>query len=167
MFFCSSVEKWKWKLKSQQWKKEWDNQRNSFRKSCKSAGAMQNAPCPKNKKMRSLTYCYKKWAVSHQQTAEICISPPPFCPFSKGTQNYINHIALIICALQTIFCIFVFLRFCVLNFSCEMGRRRKGLPSGERLNKNSIRYLAHICRKKRGCISILTHPQYDRLNERL
>ena len=33
----------------------------------------------------------------------------PFCPFSKGAQNYTNRIALIICALQTIFCVFVFL----------------------------------------------------------
>ena len=129
---------------------------------------MQNDPCPKKQKNAFFDLLLQKnerSAISKQPKS--ASQNTPFCPFSKGTQNYINHIALIICALQTIFCIFVFLRFCVLNFSCEMGRRRKGLPSGERLNKNSIRYLAHICRKKRGCISILTHPQYDRLNERL
>ena len=66
MFFCSSVEKWKWKLKIQQWKKEWDNQRNSFIKSCKGAGAMLMPPLPKNK-TRSLTYWYKKICANSQQ----------------------------------------------------------------------------------------------------
>ena len=48
-----------------------------------------------------------------------------------------------------------------------MGRHRKGLLSGERLNKNSIRYFAHIYKRKEDASTLLTHPQYDRLNERI
>ena len=59
------------------------------------------------------------------------------------------------------------MRFCVLNFNCEMGRHRKGLPSGERLNKNSIQYFAHIYKRKEDASTLLTHPQYDWLNERI
>ena len=112
-------------------KKEWDNQRNSFRKSCKGAGAMQNDPCPKNKNNAFFDLLLQKnerSAISKQPKS--ASQNTPFCPFSKGTQNCTNHIALIICALQTIFCVFAFLCFCVLNFNCEMGRHRKGLPSG-------------------------------------
>ena len=85
-------------------------------------------PLPKNK-TRSLTYCYKNERLAISKQPKSASQNTPFCFFSKGTQNYINHIELIICALQTIFCIFAFLRFCVLNFNCEMGRHRKGQSS--------------------------------------
>ena len=58
----------------------------------------------------------------------------PFCPFYKGAQNRTNHIALIICALQTIFCIFAFLRFCVFVFrilTAKCDATKKGLSSGK------------------------------------
>ena len=41
------------------------------------------------------------------------LKTPHFAPYYKGAQNYTNHITLIICALQTTFCVFVFLCFCV------------------------------------------------------
>ena len=71
-------------------------------------------PLPKNKKNAFFDLLLQKnerSAISKQPKS--ASQNTPFCPFSKGTQNYINHIALIICALQTIFCIFAFLCFCV------------------------------------------------------
>ena len=51
------------KLKSQLWKKEWDNQRNSFRK--KTAKVLGRCKCPPAKnKTRSLTYWYKRFELS-------------------------------------------------------------------------------------------------------
>ena len=93
-------------------KKEWDNQRNSFRKSCKGAGAMQNDPCPKNKKNAVFDLLLQKnerSAISKQPKS--VSQNTPFCPFYKGAQNCTNLIALIICVLQTTFCVFVFLCF--------------------------------------------------------
>ena len=60
----------------------------------------------------------------------------PFCTFSKGTQNYTNHIALIICALQTFFlrfCVFAFLCFCIFVFwilTAKWGATEKDCPQG-------------------------------------
>jgi hypothetical protein len=78
-------------------------------------------PLPKKQnKTRSLTYCYKNERLAISKQPKSASQNTPFCPFSKGAQNYTNHIALIICVLQTIFCVFVILCFCVLNFNCEM-----------------------------------------------
>ena len=73
-------------------------------------------PLPKNKKMRSLTYCYKNERSAISKQPKSASQNTPFCPFYKGAQNCKNLIALIICALQTIFCVFVFLYFCNFVF---------------------------------------------------
>ena len=103
-------------------------------------------------KTRSLTYCYKNERSAISKQPKSASQNTPFCPFSKGAQNRTNHITLIICALQIIFCVFVFLRFCVLNFNCEMRRHRKGHSSGERFNK-TVSDILHTLKKKRGCIN--------------
>ena len=81
---------------------------------------------PKNK-TRSLTYCYKKLAVSHQQTANISLSKHPILPlFQRCTKLHKSyHIDYLRIANNILyFCVFVFLCFCVLNFNCEMRRHR-------------------------------------------
>ena len=128
MFFCSSIEK-KRKLKAGDEKRSGIIRETLSEKAARVLGRCKTTPAPKNKKMRSLTYCYKNERSAISKQPKSASQNTPFCPFSKGMQNYTNHIALIICALQTIFCIFAFLRFCVLNFNCEMGRHRKGQSS--------------------------------------
>ena len=146
---CSFVLLSKPKTKSLQWKKEWDNQRNSFIKIARVQGRCETTRASKTKKCVLWLIVTKNQRLAISKQPKSASQNTPFCPFSKGAQNRTNHITLIICALQTIFCVFVFLRFCVLNFNCEMRRHRKGHSSGERFNKNSIRYSAHILKKKR------------------
>ena len=156
MFFCSSVEKRKRKPKASNEKRSGIIRETLSEKTARCWGDAKRPLPQKQNKTRSLTYCYKNERSAISIQPKSASQNTPFCPFSKGMQNYTNHITLIICALQTTFCIFAFLRFCVfvilcfcvLNFNCEMGRHRKGLPSGERLNKNSIRYFAHIYKRK-------------------
>ena len=65
-------------------KKEWDNQRNSFRKSCKGAGAMQNDPCPKKQKNAFFDLLLQK--MSGQPSANSQNQPLKtlhFAPFPK------------------------------------------------------------------------------------
>ena len=111
LFFCRNQ-----KLKACNGKKEWDNQRNSFIEIARVLGRGKTSPAQKQNKTRSLTYCYKNERSGFSKQPKSASQNTPFCPFSKGTQNYTNHIALIICALQTIFCVFVFLCFCVFVF---------------------------------------------------
>ena len=162
MFFCSSVEI---KTKACNEKRSGTIRETLSEKAARVLGRGKTTPAQKQNKTRSLTYCYKNERSAISKQTKSASQNTPFCPFSKGAQNHINHIALIICALQTTFCIFAFLCFCVLNFNCEMGRHRKGQSSGERLNKNSIRYFAHIYKRKEDASTLLTHPQYDWLNE--
>ena len=47
-----------------------------------------------------------------------------------------------------------------------MGRHRKGQSSGERFNK-TVSDILHTLKKKEDASTLLTHPQYDWLNERI
>ena len=65
-------------------KKEWDNQRNSFIEIARVLGRGKTTTAQKQKKMRSLTYCYKK--MSGQPSANSQNQPlktPHFAPFPK------------------------------------------------------------------------------------
>ena len=125
LFFC---RKKKTKSKSLQWKKEWDNQRNSFRKSCKGAGAMQNAPCPKTKQNAFFDLLLQKWAVSHQQTAEISLSKHPILPlFQRYAKPHKSYRIDYLCIANNIlhFCVFVF-----WILTAKWGATEKDCPQG-------------------------------------
>ena len=85
--------------------------------------------------MRSLTYCYKKCAVSHQQTAKISLSKHPILPLlqrcAKSHKSYrIDYLRIannILC-----FCVFVFR---ILTAKCDVTKKRTVL--GERLKGGS------------------------------
>ena len=128
---CSFVLLSKSKTKSLQWKKEWDNQRNSFIEIARVLGRGKTTPVQKQNTFFDILL--QKWAVSHQQTAKICLSKHPILPlFQRCAKLYKSYRIDYLCIANNIlyFCVFAFLRFCVLNFNCEMGRHRKGQSSG-------------------------------------
>ena len=130
LFFCRNQ-----KLKASNEKRSGIIRETLSEKAAKVLGRCKTTPAQKQNKTRSLTYCYKNERSAISKQPKSASQNTPFCPFSKGAQNCKNHIELIICALQTIFCIFAFLRFCVLNFNCEMGCHRKGQSSRGKANR--------------------------------
>ena len=110
---CSFVLLSKPKTKSQQWKKEWDNQRNSFIEIARALGRCKTTPASKTKQNAFFDLLIQKWAVSHQQTAEISLSKHPILPlFQRCAKLYKSY------RIDYLYIVNNILRFCVFAFLC-------------------------------------------------
>ena len=111
MFFCSSVEKRKRKLKACNEKRSGIIRETLSEKAAKVLGRCKTPPAPKTKKCVLWLIVTKKWAVSHQQTAEICLSKHPILPlFQRCAKLHKLYRIDYLCIANNIlrFCVFVF-----------------------------------------------------------